>query len=521
MTTDVDTIDDLFARYGSVYRWLVTLTVMIGAIAMGFATSMVNVAVPAVMGAYGVGLDQAQWIATGFLATMSTTMLLSSWLIEVLGQRITYFLTMTLFAAGSLISATAPNIDLLVIGRVMQGAATGVGQPLAMFSIFNVFPPERRGMAVGLYGLGTVLTPSFGPILAGIAIDTISWRYLFFLPLPFCLPALLMSLIFMPTKKLARPLPSFDWTGFVLMFAATFLLLGGLSNGHRWGWVSDAVMLRLTGGCALIGIFIWWETKATYPFLDLTLFRDRKFALIMLCGFVFGAGLFASGYFIPVFVQTIQNYSATEAGVLLAIGGLIMMVFFPLSGRITDAVSSHIPISSGLLIFSVGFFLISVVDVNTAFWALVGYTSINRVGLSLAIPALSAGALKAVPTDKLARGASSATFFRNLGGGFGITLLTAFFEHRAQFHGEALTATQTSANNTTFELLDTVRQLLGKYGIPDQERISGSLDYLSKVIYAQANTLGFQDTFLVIAVVALIAVGPAWMIGKADNPKRY
>ena len=106
------------------------------------------------------------------------------------------------------------------------------------------------------------------------------------------------------------------------------------------------------------------------------------------------------------------------------------------------------------------------------------------------------------------------------GGGFGITLLTAFFEHRAQFHGEALTATQTSANSTTFQLLDTVKQLLNKFGMPDREQIGGSLDYLSKVIYAQANTLGFQDTFLVIAVVALIAVGPAWMIGQTKKSQR-
>ncbi|MEC7656086.1 MAG: DHA2 family efflux MFS transporter permease subunit [Pseudomonadota bacterium] len=520
MAADVDTIDSLFERYGNVYRWLVTLTVMIGAIAMGFATSMVNVAVPAVMGAYGVGLDQAQWMATGFLATMSTTMLLSSWLIEVLGQRVTYFLTMLVFAIGSLISATAPNIDLLVIGRVLQGAATGVGQPLAMFSIFSVFPPERRGMAVGLYGLGTVLAPTFGPILGGLAIDHISWRYLFFLPLPFCLPAMLMCLIFMPTKKLARKLPPFDWTGFLLMFVATFLLLAGLSNGQRWGWDSDAVVLRLVGGSALMAIFVWWETKAEYPFLDLTLFRDKQFALIMLAGFVFGAGLFASGYFIPVFVQSIQNYSATDAGLLLAPGGLIMMIFFPLAGRITDSFPAHIPISTGLLIFAIGFFLISVIDVNTGFWALVGYTAINRVGLSLAIPSLSAGALKAVPSEKLARGASSATFFRNLGGGFGITLLTAFFEHRAQFHSEALTATQTSANRTTFELLGLVERLLGEFGMPDLAQSSGALNYLSTVIQAQASTLGFQDTFLMIAAVALVATGPAWMIGQAGKDRR-
>jgi DHA2 family multidrug resistance protein len=269
-----------------------------------------------------------------------------------------------------------------------------------------------------------------------------------------------------------------------------------------------------------MGIFIWWETKAPYPFLDLSLFRDRQFALIMLAGFVFGAGLFASGYFIPVFVQTIQNYSATDAGLLLAPGGLVMMIFFPLAGRITDSVSAHVPISGGLLIFAVGFFLISVVDVNTGFWALVGYTAINRIGLSLAIPSLSAGALKAVPPEKLARGASSATFFRNLGGGFGITLLTAFFEHRAQFHGQALTATQTSANQTTFEMLGSVRKLLGEFGMSDTVQASGALDYLSKVIQAQASTLGFQDTFLVIAVVALVAVGPAWMIGGAGRRKR-
>ncbi len=133
-------IDDLFERFGPSYRWLATLTVMMGAVAMGFASSMVNVAVPSVMGAFGVGLDQAQWMATGFLASMSATMLLSSWLIEVLGQRITFTITLTVFGIGAFLSATAPNIDILILGRVLQGAAAGVGQPLAMFSIFSVFP---------------------------------------------------------------------------------------------------------------------------------------------------------------------------------------------------------------------------------------------------------------------------------------------------------------------------------------------------------------------------------------------
>ncbi|MDP6342737.1 MAG: MFS transporter, partial [Alphaproteobacteria bacterium] len=216
---------DLFQRFGPAYRWLVTFTVMIGAIAMGLASSMVNVAVPSVVGAFGVGLDQAQWMATGFLATMAATMLVSSWLIEVLGQRITFTAIMVVFGTGAFLSATAPNIDVLIVGRVLQGAANGVGQPLAMYTMYNVFPADRRGTAIGIYGLFSVLSPTFGPIVGGIAIDAISWRYLFFLPLPFCLPALMLGLVFMPGKKLAARLPPFDWIGLGLIFLILFGVL--------------------------------------------------------------------------------------------------------------------------------------------------------------------------------------------------------------------------------------------------------------------------------------------------------
>ncbi|MDA1101473.1 MAG: DHA2 family efflux MFS transporter permease subunit [Proteobacteria bacterium] len=512
--------DQLFQRYGPAYRWLVTLTVMTGAIAMGLASSMVNVAVPSVVGAFGVGLDQAQWMATGFLATMSASMLVSSWLIEVLGQRITFTAILTVFGIGSILSATAPNFDMLVLGRVLQGAANGVGQPLAMFTMFTVFPPARRGTAIGIYGLASVLSPTFGPIVGGIAIDSISWRYLFFMPLPFCVPALMLGLVFMPGKQLAKRLPPFDWFGLGLVALILFCLLSALANGPRMGWSSDTIVYRLAGAAAALVVFILWELRAPYSLLDLSLFRNPQFRLTMLSSFVFGVGLFASGYFIPIFVQTIQHYSATRAGLLLAPGGLIMMMFFPLAGRITDIVPAHIPIAVGLLIFSIGFFLIQAVDVNTTFWAMVAYTAINRVGLSLAIPSLGVAALRSVSTEKLARAASASTFFRNFGGGLGIALLTAFFQQRTQFHSEAFTDTQTWANGTTMELLNDIRRLLAETGMPDQNQTAGALNYLAEMVHAQASTLGFKDTFLAIAIVAALAVGPAWMIGGAVPTRR-
>lgn len=513
MTSIDASTDALFARYGGTFRWLVAVTVTIGAIAMGLASSIVNVAVPAVMGAFGVGLDQAQWMSNGFLAIMSVMMLLSAWIIDAFGQRKTYIGLFIVFSAGALISSTAQSIDAMTVGRLLQGAATGVGQPLGMYSISRVFPPERRGMAIGVYGLATVLAPTFGPVLGGVAIDSLSWRYLFLLPLPFCLPALLLSMIFMPSKSMSWPLPRFDWIGLALILTAVFTLLSALSNGQRWGWTSDTILLLFLSAVAASAAFVFWQTRAENPLLDVTLFADRRFAFSMLAGFIFGVGLFGSAYFIPVFVQTIQDYTATRAGLLLAPGGLVMMLFFPLAGRITDSIPAHIPIAAGLVIFATGFFLMSVIDIYTAFWALVLYTLINRVGLSLAIPSLSVSALRSVPPDKLAYGASSSTFFRNLGGSLGIALLTAFFQIRAGFHADALVATQTAANAATSSFLDGARESLRSLGLTEQEQIAAALNHLSSAIELEANVLSFQDTFLAISVVALLAAGPAGMIG--------
>ncbi len=512
--------DEMFQRFGPAYRWLVTLTVMTGTMALGLASSMVNVAVPSVIGTYGIGLDQAQWMSTAFLGTMAAIMLVSAWLIEVLGQRLTFTITMAVFATGSFLSATAPNYDILILGRALQGAATGVGYPLSMFCMFSVFPPERRGTALGIAGLISVLSPTFGPVFGGIMIDTISWRFLFFLPLPFCIVALFLGLIFLPGKKRVTPLPTFDWIGLGLAFLILFSIFSGLASGPRLGWNDDTILLRLLGGAVMIVTFIIWELRAPYPLLDLSLFRSRPFCLTMLSSFVFGCGFYASIYFIPVFVQTIQNYSATRAGLLLATSGGVMLLFFPIGGRVTDLVSAHIPVAAGLLIFSVGFFLIQAADVNTAFWVMVGYLAVNRVGLSLAMPALSAAALRAVPAEKLARGTSSSNFFLTMGGGFGVALFTAFFQYRTQFHGEAIVDTQTPANKTTLELLGGIQNLLAGSGMTDLAQAMGALNYLSQVVLAQASTLGFKDTFLAIAVVALLAVGPAWLIGGATPPNR-
>ena len=256
-----DSIEGLFARYGLAYRWLVTATVMMGTIATILTATIVNVALPDIMGAFGMGQDKAQLLSTGFLAAMTGTMLLNAWMVERLGQRATFMLAVTVFIAASVMGGLAPAEGVLILARVLQGGAAGILQPLAMQVIFQVFPPEKRGSAMGIYGIGVVLAPALGPALGGIMVDSFSWRYVFFMAVPFCLVGLFLATLFLPGRDASASSRKFDWIGFGLMTVFLVTLLNGLSNGQRDGWFSDSI-LRDFAVALVSGIgFIVWEFR--------------------------------------------------------------------------------------------------------------------------------------------------------------------------------------------------------------------------------------------------------------------
>ena len=172
---------------------------------MVLSSTVANVATPQVMGAVGVGLDQTQWMATAFITAMVVSQLLNHWIVEAFAQRKAFSLTIGVFLFGSALGFSAPNIELLILARVLQGFAAGVTQPLVMITIFRVFPPERRGFAMGIYGSAILIAPGIGPTVGGLAIDAIDWRVTFLFPLPFCLVALVGGLFVMPSATVTTP----------------------------------------------------------------------------------------------------------------------------------------------------------------------------------------------------------------------------------------------------------------------------------------------------------------------------
>lgn len=517
--SDDPDIQRLFDRFGPAYRWLVTASGLIGAVAMILSATVVNVAVPSIMGAYGVGQDVAQWAATAFLTTMVASQLLNTWVVKTMGQRYAYAMALTVFVIGGFVCAFSPSIDVLILGRIMQGFSAGITQPLVLATMVAVFPKNRRGFAVGMYGLGVTLAPSFGPLVGGVTIDLLTWRHAFLVPLPMVLFAFVGGLLFMPNKPFEKRLPPFDWTGFILLCISLVLMMRAIGNGHRWGWGSDMTMMTAVGGVTLFAMFLASQRKSRSPLLDPTLFLDPKFASAMAIAFAFGAGNFATNYAIPVFVQTVQHYSPTRSGLVLVPAGLFLVSLIPLSGRMADTVPPHIPITAGCIVFGAAAYLMSTTDVNTGFWVMSSYTIMSRAALGLVMPNMGAAAMRSISAEKLNAAAGAYNFIRQIGGAFGVNVTAALIEYRSANHADWLTATQTSGNQYTLGMLDQLRQLLGEAGLAETAREWAAYDYLGRTIYAQARTFGFQDTFLIISVAFAIAIIPAMVLARSSKPK--
>ena len=505
----------MFARFGPSYRWLVTVGGLMGSMSMVLSATMVNVAVPSIMGAFGVGQDLAQWAATAFLTTMVASQLLNAWMVGAFGQRGVFCFALTVFTAGAFIGATSTTIEMLIAGRILQGFAAGLIQPLVLATVVAVFPAERRGFAVGVYGMGVTLAPSFGPFLGGLAIDAFTWRHIFIAPLPLVVFAFVMGLVLMPPKKLSWKLPAFNWTGYILVALALMCIMSVIGNGQRWGWTSDRTLGFLAVGVVAAVTFVVSQLHARNPLLDVTLFLDARFTSAMFIAFAFGAGNFATNYAVPVFVQTVQGFTPTLAGLVIVPAGILLISLIPLSGRLADTVPSHYPIMAGCVIFSVAAYLLSDSDVGTAFWTIAAVTMLSRSAIGMVMPNLGKVAMSSVHPDKLNSGAGTYNFMRQMGGAFGVNVTALSIEMRTAHHADLLTATQTSANTESLEVLDKIAALLHQGGIPRSAIDYGALDYLGEVIYAQALTLGFQDSFFQICFAFFVALIPAWILSRS------
>lgn len=512
-------VDELFARYGRHYRTLVTVTGMTASFTMVLTGTIVNVAVPNVMGAFGVGQDMAQFMSTAFIATMTASQLLNAWFVGMFGARMAFTIVLLIFAAGSLIGATSPSLDFIILGRVMQGFAAGVIQPLVMVTIIQVFPSDRRGTATSIYAVGLVLALGLGPVVGGVTIDAVGWRDIFYVPLPLVAFCLVMGSFFMPASRDASGRKPFDLLGYALLCVSLFCLMWGIANGQRHGWGSDEIAGALTVGVLSGVAFVRSQMRPDAALLDMSIITNYRFAAAAVVAMVYGVGNFSTTYAVPVFGQLVQGLTPTVAGLLLLPASFGVVLALPLTGWLADRLRADVLIFGGLLMFAVGVALLADADVNTSFLYIAGVSMIARMGMAFVTPGLMTSALKAAPEEKLNAASGTINFCRQLGGAFGINAVVALMERRGEFHADALTATQSPDNAATAEYVERARELLAESGHHEALTDLLAYEHLSRMLASQANTMAFQDGFMMIAAVFVFSMLPAWVMSRSHRPQ--
>ena len=505
----------LFARYGPRYRWWATITSIIGHFPTLLTGTIINIAIPSVMGALSMTPEEAQWLATSYIAASTVTMLLAAWAIETFGMRDTFVGAMLIFAIGSVLGGFATTGEQLILARVVQGIGAGLMMPTSMVILFQVFPTHRRGSSMGIFSLGMILGAASGPVFGGWLIDNLGWRYVFFMALPFAMASVPLSMLFLPAREPDAGSPNFDWTGVGLLVISLTSFLTLMSDGNFYGWGSDRIAI-LAFICIVSGIaFLYWEANVKDPMFRLTLFLNLKFVAACILTLVLGAGMYASTYLVPIFLQLVQGLSATDAALLLLPPTLVVGVFFPIAGRISDSVAPRKMIIFGLLVFAFHAYLLGTADHNTPFITMVIWLVIGRLGMACCFPSLTAASVRPLSLELLAAGTGAISFVRQIGGAFGVTFTVVYLQQRTSVQGDALSAMQSPSNAEVVDLFTRLAPIYEQLGGTPETHDGfgvGGFHLLLSLINGQASMLGFRDAFVAVAIVFAASVIPALLM---------
>lgn len=451
-----NTLAALQARHGPGHRWWVLLTVMIGNMAALMAATTVNVAVPAMSRHFSLGQQDAQWLATSFMGAMTVSMLCTPWLLQRLGYRRCYGWLLVLLGLGGLGGGLSSHFGLVLAMRVVEGLAAGVLQTIPGVIIMHAFARHEQGRAMGVFGFGTVLAPALGPSVGGLLVDLFGWRAVFFFVLPFCVVAALLARRYLPHNApggapVDRHAAPPDRLSLLMLTCALAALLNGLVDLHApkpW-WA----LAQLAAALALATAFVLRQRKVASPLMQLGLYSHPVYRRAALVAVVYGAGLFGSTYLLPLFMMVALGLQASQVGQVLLPAGLALAVTIPLAGRLADRAPLYRTLTIGLLVMASTFVVMLGVGNATAVAWLSLWAVLGRIGLGLVIPSLSLSAMRVVEPARIAAGAGTMNFLRQLGGAVGVNAVGIGLEWRLQAHAALGQAGTLRAFHEVFALM--------------------------------------------------------------------
>ncbi|MCC8062890.1 MAG: DHA2 family efflux MFS transporter permease subunit [Rikenellaceae bacterium] len=427
-------------RAGKGYKWWVLGMIMIGTFMAVLDITVVNVGMPAIMGAFHVGISTAEWVITAYMITMTIMLPTAGWLADRYGNKKVYIIGMFLFTLGSWLCGRAWTDWFLIGSRAVQGVGSGMIQALGLAIVSREFPPAQRGTALGLWAVASAASISFGPLLGGYLVDDYSWHWIFDVNVPLGLIAIVAALIIQREWK-NPDIGRFDWVGFVsvalFMPVTIYALARGNAATNPKGWAAPEVVGSfIVGGIALV-VFVWNELRVKFPLLNIRLLGDRNFGVAMMVLMIFGIGMLGGTYLLPLYMQNGLGYTAIMAGMVFLPVGLIQGTLSTVSGIVTRYIGSIPLMITGILVMTLSFWLASRFTAQTHHSAIMTVLYLRGFGMGLTFAPLNIFSLKHLEQKDMAAASGIANSIKQLSGSIGIALLTAIMTSRISYHTAA------------------------------------------------------------------------------------
>ncbi len=396
---------------------LLTVGLSLGTFMQVLDSSIANVSLPAISGDLAVSPNQGTWVITSFAVSNAITLPLTGWLSRRFGDVRMFVLSTLLFTLASWLCGLANSLPLLIAARVLQGAVAGPMVPLSQSLLLNSYPPEKKGLALALWSMTVIVAPIIGPVLGGWITDNVSWPWIFYINLPVGAVALLMvsRFVYEPEDVRAanqiiaeKQRKNIDWIGITLLCVSLATLQYVLEEGARLDWFQS----RLIVGFAILSListvaFVLHELTAPAPVVDLSLFKNQVFTSGTLIGAVMFAMLMAQTFLLPLFMQEMLGFTATQSGLALMPRSLAMMVTMPIVGRLYNRVSPRLFITFGIVLFAVTAYEMSHYTLNTGMRDVVFVLLLQGAAFACLFIPLTTAALSSIPRFKMADATTS------------------------------------------------------------------------------------------------------------------
>ena len=490
------------------------MTVMLGTFVAVMDISVVNVALPHMMGSFGQSQSAITWIATSYSIAEIIMATMAGWWSTLLGRKRLFIFSFIIFTIGSILCGMATTFIHIIIFRVLQGIGGGSLIPVSQAIMREAFPDEEQGMAMAVYGMGVVLAPAIGPILGGWLTDHYGWEWIFYINVPVGLLGIfLINIIVHDPPYLRRGLRRIDWTGIALLSVTLTMSQIVLERGEEKNWFeSDWIVAGTVIAVIALITLIFWELRSHEPVVDVRLLRDIPLSVGSLIVLIFGIGLFGTTFLLPQFTQELMGYTAYDSGLVLFPRAFSLFLIMPVVGWLYKRLNIKLMVGFGLAAIVYSYFLLAHLSLDASFWTLTPMLLIMGIGMPFVFVTLTTVSMSTVPRSAMTEASSIYTLARRIGGNIGYALAASVVAGRLQFHHARLAEHFTPGDPAFSALQQQMAHFLLRSGSDPVTAGQQTNMMLDRLLNRQALMLAYNDTSLIFGILFLIVMPLLFLI---------